>query len=167
MGLIVLLMGFGLLSAAGLVGFAASDVFAEQTALGENLSTATVDSVAALAVPVTSNSAIPGDATAIASGDGLFKNNCVQCHAVNEKVVGPALAGISKRRSISWLVPWVQNSAKVVASGDEYAIKLFNDNSKQQMPSFALSKKEIQDIITWIGSQQGAAVTSAPLIVVY
>lgn len=167
MGLIVLLMGFGLLSAAGLVGFAASDAFVEQNVpTGKHKSAATVDSAAGVTMPVIPNSAIPGDATAIASGDALFKANCTQCHAVNEKVVGPALAGISTRRSIAWLVPWVQNSAKVVASGDEYAVKLFNDNGKQQMPSFALSKKEITDIITWIDSQQGAAVTSAPLIAV-
>jgi mono/diheme cytochrome c family protein len=167
MGLIVILMGFGLLSAAGLAGFSASDTFAEQNALvekGKNVATA--DSVGGVAMPVSSNAAIPGDAIAIANGDALFKNNCAQCHAVNEKVVGPALAGITKRRSLSWLVPWVQNSAKVVASGDEYAVKIYNDNGKQQMPSFALSKKEIQDIIAWIDSQQGTTVTSAPLVAV-
>lgn len=81
-------------------------------------------------------------------------------------MVGPALAGITKRRSISWLVPWVQNSAKVVASGDEYAVKIYTDNGKQQMPSFALSKKQIQDIITWIGSQQSGVATSATLVAV-
>jgi mono/diheme cytochrome c family protein len=98
-----------------------------------------------------------GDAAAIQAGDALFKANCTQCHAVNEKVVGPALAGITKRRSISWLIPWIKNSAKVVASGDEYAVKLFNDNGKQQMPSFALTDKEITSIIAWVTSQEGQA----------
>jgi mono/diheme cytochrome c family protein len=103
-----------------------------------------------------------GDAAAIAAGDALFKSNCAQCHAVNEKVVGPALAGITKRRPISWLIPWVKNSAKVVASGDEYAVKLYNDNGKQQMPSFGLSDKEITSIIAWVTSQEGqqTAVTT-------
>ncbi|RYY17279.1 MAG: cytochrome c [Cytophagaceae bacterium] len=90
------------------------------------------------------------------AGDALFKANCAQCHAVNEKVVGPALAGIDKRRSLSWIVPWVQNSTKVVASGDEYAVKLYDDNGKQQMPSFGLSKKEIEDIIAWVKANEGA-----------
>ncbi|MVN78485.1 c-type cytochrome [Hymenobacter sp. HMF4947] len=107
-----------------------------------------------------------GDAAAIAAGDALFKNNCAQCHAVNDKVVGPALAGISKRRTISWLIPWVHNSSKVIASGDEYAVKLFNDNGKQQMPAFPqLSDKEITSIIAWVTSQEGggggAAATAA------
>ena len=98
-----------------------------------------------------------GDAAEIAAGDALFKANCTQCHAVNEKVVGPALAGITKRRSISWLIPWVKNSAKVIASGDDYAVKLYNDNGKQQMPSFGLSDKEITSIMAWVTSQEGGA----------
>ena len=97
-----------------------------------------------------------GDAAAIAAGDALFKNNCAQCHAVNDKVVGPALAGISKRRTIGWLIPWIHNSAKVIASGDEYAVKIFNDNGKQQMPAFPqLSDTEIKSIIAWVTSQEG------------
>jgi mono/diheme cytochrome c family protein len=94
------------------------------------------------------------------AGEALFRANCVQCHAVDEKVVGPALAGITKRRPLAWLVPWIQNSAKVVASGDEYAVKLYNENGKQQMPSFGLSKKEIEDIITYIEASRGYQVVA-------
>jgi len=102
------------------------------------------------------------DAAAIAAGDALFKNNCAQCHAVNEKVVGPALGGILKRRTISWIIPWIHNSAKVIASGDEYAVKLYNDNGKQQMPAFPqLSDKEIISIMAWITSQEGGATPTA------
>lgn len=96
-----------------------------------------------------------GDAAAISAGDALFKGNCAQCHAVNDKVVGPALAGIDKRRPISWLIPWVKNSSKVVASGDEYAVKIFNEYQKQQMPSFALSDKEITSIFAYVKSAEG------------
>ncbi|MBF9238204.1 c-type cytochrome [Hymenobacter sp. BT683] len=96
------------------------------------------------------------DAGAIAAGDALFKNNCAQCHAVNEQVVGPALAGITKRRPVSWLLPWIKNSSKVVASGDEYAVAIFNKYNKQQMPSFALSDQEVNSILAWVTSQEGA-----------
>ncbi|GAB3850459.1 c-type cytochrome [Hymenobacter terrigena] len=102
-----------------------------------------------------------GDAAAIAAGDALFKGNCAQCHAVNEQVVGPALGGITKRRPISWILPWVKNSSKVVASGDEYAVALFNKFNKQQMPSFALSDKEVTSIVAYITSQEGATKPAA------
>jgi mono/diheme cytochrome c family protein len=140
------------------------------TADAQNATSQATPSAQGVTAPNATAGAAPAtggaDAAAIQAGDALFKANCAQCHAVNEKVVGPALAGITKRRSISWLIPWIKNSAKVVASGDEYAVKLFNENGKQQMPSFGLSDKEITSIIAWVGSQEGvqagATVGNAP-----
>ncbi|TGE29988.1 cytochrome c [Hymenobacter metallicola] len=83
-------------------------------------------------------------------GEVLFTRNCAQCHAVKEVVVGPALKDVHKRRSIAWLVPWVRNSSKMVASGDEYAVKIFDQYQQQQMPSFQLSTKEIKSIMAYI-----------------
>jgi mono/diheme cytochrome c family protein len=99
----------------------------------------------------------------IVAGETLFKGNCAQCHAVVDVVVGPALGGITKRRSIAWLVPWVKNSSKVIASGDEYAGKIFALYQKQQMPSFQLSAQEIKDIMAYIETQEGAAVPAVAL----
>jgi mono/diheme cytochrome c family protein/uncharacterized membrane protein len=113
----------------------------------------------ATAATATAPAAGGGDAAAIAAGDALFKGNCAQCHAVNDVVVGPALAGITKRRPMSWIIPWIKNSSKVVASGDEYAVKLYNQYGKQQMPSFQLSDQEITSIVAWVTSQEGAGKT--------
>ena len=161
MGLLVILMGFGLLSAAGLVGFSANDAFAEQARQEDEQNKEQLvqgfycQGTGASAKPYIPAS--PKEAMAIANGDALFKNNCTQCHALNERVVGPALTGITKRRPISWIVSWVHNPAKVVASGDEYGVKLFNDYDKQQMPAFKLSEKDIKDIMAWINAQTGEA----------
>ncbi|RYU82900.1 c-type cytochrome [Hymenobacter persicinus] len=106
----------------------------------------------------------PEQLKAIAAGDALFKGNCAQCHAVNDVVVGPALAGITKRRPLSWLVPWVKNSGKVVASGDEYAVKIFAQFQKQQMPSFQLSARQIEDIMAYIESEEGRATAVAGVV---
>jgi len=144
------------LSAAGLAGFAADESFAVQPTPAAPDSTNTAQPVGSY-VPTS-----VGEASAIAAGDALFKNNCAQCHAVNDKVVGPALAGITKRRRIAWLIPWVKNSSKVIASGDEYAVKVFNDNAKQQMPAFPqLADRDIKDILTWVTSQEGRTASSA------
>jgi mono/diheme cytochrome c family protein len=97
----------------------------------------------------------------VQAGDALFKANCTQCHAINEKVVGPALKDVTKRRSISWLIPWVKNPAKVIASGDEYAVKLFNEYGKQQMPSFGLSDKEITSIMAYVTAESNKPATVA------
>ncbi|MDO7853781.1 c-type cytochrome [Hymenobacter convexus] len=156
MALIVVLIGFTLLSAAGLAGFAAEDV-----ARANEPGMPQTRQVSATKASSPNPAASPEEAAAIAAGDALFKGNCAQCHAVNEQVVGPALAGISQRRPMSWLLPWVKNSSKVVASGDDYAVALFNKYNKQQMPSFALSDKEIASIVAYVKSQEGAAVPTA------
>lgn len=160
MGLIVILLGVGTLSMAGLVSIMPAEFYGTEEQ--EVIDRVRVVPKKEVFVLNTSKPASAVEASAIAAGDALFKANCAQCHAINEKVVGPALAGITKRRSISWLVPWVQNSAKVIASGDEYGVKLFNDNGKQQMPSFGLSKKEIEDIVAWVNAQEGTAIAYAP-----
>lgn len=167
MGLIVLLLGFLGLSATGLVGFAADEARqSEENELVQQQAWAAYQQELAhpkpKPTPMINGVAATGDKlAAIEAGDALFKSNCTQCHAVSEKVVGPALAGISKRRPGPWVVAWVHNSAKVIASGDTYGVKLFEDNGKQQMPSFPqLSAKDIQNIIAWIEAQEGGAMPS-------
>jgi mono/diheme cytochrome c family protein len=108
---------------------------------------------AAQAAPAAAAGSTTGDPAAIAAGDALYKGNCAQCHAINEVVVGPALKDIHKRRPISWLIPWIRNSSKMVASGDEYAVKIFNQYQKQQMPSFALTDAEITSIVSYIAAE--------------
>jgi mono/diheme cytochrome c family protein len=168
MGLIVLLIGFLALSLGGLVNVAPAEGEVAEQMLPADSSAARVVAVANSPYPPASSAELASllwrtpargsEVAAMASGDALFKNNCAQCHAVNERMVGPALAGISKRRSITWLIPWVKNSSKVVASGDVYAVKLFEENGKQQMPAFPqLSDKDVKDIVLWVSAQEGAA----------
>ena len=163
MALLVVLFGFTLLSAAGLAGFAADDALTATT----EAATDTVSFACGVIDQPRLNMEIrladlpPAEAKTIAAGDALFKSNCAQCHAVNEQVVGPALGGITRRRPISWIVPWVKNSSKVVASGDDYAVALFNKFNKQQMPSFALSDKEITSIVAYIITSEGGTVVTA------
>ncbi|MGI4884487.1 MAG: cytochrome c3 family protein [Janthinobacterium lividum] len=145
-----------LLTFAGAQQVVAQDASASTATVSKAGSTpgATAGATPAAAAAPAAGSA---DAATVQAGDALFKANCTQCHAVNEQVVGPALGGISKRRPITWIIPWVKNSAKVVASGDEYAVALYNKFQKQQMPSFGLSDKEITSIVAYITSEEGKA----------
>ncbi|UOQ72048.1 cytochrome c [Hymenobacter cellulosilyticus] len=45
----------------------------------------------AAAAPAAAAGATTGDAAAISAGNTLFTQNCAQCHAINEVVVGPPL----------------------------------------------------------------------------
>ncbi|WP_083321107.1 cytochrome c3 family protein [Hymenobacter glacialis] len=150
------------LTFAGTQQAAAQDAGATTTVKKEGVVPGATDGANAATVTAAADGgASGGDAAAIAAGDALFKTNCAQCHAVNEVIVGPALAGITKRRTISWLIPWIKNSSKVVASGDEYAVAIYNKYNKQQMPSFALSDSEVTSILAWVTAEEGKAVATA------
>ncbi|WP_034256777.1 c-type cytochrome [Adhaeribacter aquaticus] len=99
----------------------------------------------------------------VQAGGTLFKNNCASCHAINEKVVGPALRDIHKKHKLPWLISWIRNSSKMVQSGDKQAVQIFNEYDKQQMPSFAFSDEEITSIVKYIEAESAAPVaTTAP-----
>ena len=86
-------------------------------------------------------------------GEKLFKQNCSSCHALNKKVVGPALSGVEARvpqPSEAWLIKWIKNSTAVIKSGDAYAVKIFNEYNKSVMPSQAVSDDEVKDILAYI-----------------
>jgi len=90
-------------------------------------------------------------------GHALFQANCASCHKVDAKLVGPALAGVESRwPSREKLHDWVHNSAKVIQSGDPYAVSLFNENNKVQMTAFPqLSDKDIDAILDYVKSEAG------------
>lgn len=92
------------------------------------------------------------DDAAIKAGEALFKANCRSCHAVDRKVIGPPLAGAEARvPSVGWLHEWVRNSAKVIASGDEYANKIYNEYNKSQMTAFtSLKDEDIDNIFAYV-----------------
>lgn len=86
-------------------------------------------------------------------GEALFKANCASCHAVKEKLIGPALKGIETRRSEEWLIKWIKNSSAMVKSGDEYAVKIYNEYNKVAMPSFNLKDDEIKAMLTYVKTE--------------
>lgn len=97
---------------------------------------------------------VPTEEAAIAEGKTLFQNNCAVCHAVQKKVVGPALKNVYERRELPWLVTFISNSQKVIASGDEYAVNLYNEYGKAVMPSFDyFEESQIKNIIGYIKQQ--------------
>jgi len=99
--------------------------------------------------------AISTDPAAITAGGQLFNANCKACHRVQTKLVGPALAGVYDRApSIDWIKSFVHNSSKVIASGDAYAVKLYNEYNKTQMTAFTgLKDDQIMNILAYIKSE--------------
>lgn len=108
-----------------------------------------------------STAAAPAGGGDIAKGEKIFKESCAQCHAAtDERVVGPGLKGATSRQDMAWLTKWVKNSQAVIASGDPYAVKIYNEYAKAQMTSFPnLSEDDIKGIFAYVDQ---AATAPAP-----
>jgi cytochrome c2 len=98
---------------------------------------------------------IPKEPAAISAGEQLFNANCKACHRVQQKLVGPALAGVYDRApSIDWIKSFVKNSSAVIASGDAYAVNLYNEFNKTQMTSFSnLKDQDIMNVLAYIKAE--------------
>ena len=117
------------------------------------------------AQPVAQAGAVPGGAPVVAAkvlsadaiaGKEIFSANCSACHSTgSDKLTGPGLKGVRQRTPNEvWLQKWIRNSSAVVASGDAYAVKIFNDNGKIQMTSFAtLTDLQIKQVLDYVDSE--------------
>ena len=90
----------------------------------------------------------------IAAGKTLFTNQCATCHNKNmkDKLTGPALGGVEGRwASKALLYSWIRNSQGVIASGDAYAVNLYNQYNKSQMTAFPnLKDADIDNLLAYI-----------------
>jgi cytochrome c2 len=97
---------------------------------------------------------IPTDEASIGAGKQLFDTNCKSCHRIDSRLIGPPLAGVYDRApSIEWIQNFVKNSSAVIASGDPYAVNLFNEYNKVLMTSFPLKDQDIMNILGYIKSE--------------
>ena len=94
--------------------------------------------------------ALSEDPAVVSAGESLFKANCAACHRVKQQLVGPALEGVYDRRDLPWIISFVRNSQKVIQSGDEYAVNLYNEYNQTLMTSFDFSDEEILSIISYV-----------------
>ncbi|MBP9924433.1 MAG: c-type cytochrome [Cyclobacteriaceae bacterium] len=107
---------------------------------------------------------ISTDPAMISAGEALFNGNCKACHRVKQKLVGPALAGVETRvPSIDWIYSWVRNPAKVIASGDAYAVKIYEEYGKSQMTAFnSYTDDQIMSILAYVKAE--AEKVDAPAV---
>mgnify|MGYP003681984611 FL=1 len=98
------------------------------------------------------------DESVVKNGESLYKGNCTVCHAIDEVIIGPALRDVHQRRNQEWIYAFIKNSQKVIKSGDEYAVKLYNQYNKTLMTSFDFSDEELDAILTYIKDESSKEV---------
>ncbi len=71
-------------------------------------------------------------------GEALFNDKgatkCLVCHAVGKKLVGPDLAGVSKRHTKAWMAKWIAKPQDVWSSIDPETVQLKKSVHKETAP---------------------------------
>jgi mono/diheme cytochrome c family protein len=94
----------------------------------------------------------------VEEGRTIFTSRCAGCHNVNKQVLGPALAGIDERRSMDWIVSFVQSSQSLIKSGDKDAVALFKQFNNIPMPDHKdLTADQIKNVVSFIQAEAQAA----------
>ncbi|MGE5095658.1 MAG: multicopper oxidase domain-containing protein [Betaproteobacteria bacterium] len=103
-------------------------------------------------------SATPTDPVAV-RGKLAFENKCLACHSLGGgKKVGPDLAGVTKRRTESWLVRWLK-SPETMLRTDPDAKKLLQEYNNLPMPNQNVNDPEIREYLEyfkWYDQATGA-----------
>ena len=87
----------------------------------------------------------------IEEGEKLYKANCTACHQIDNKLIGPALRGVSDKYSEEWLIKWIKNSAEMIAAGDPDAIAIWEEYNKSPMTAFPyFSDDDVRNILAYI-----------------
>ncbi|MDO9554042.1 MULTISPECIES: c-type cytochrome [Rhodonellum] len=101
---------------------------------------------------------------AVAAGKTIFNANCKSCHKLDQKYTGPALRGVSDRRSIDWAKSFIKNSQALIATGDAQANALYKEYNNLAMPAHEfLSDDDVMNLLSYIeyGDKAEAVVEGA------
>ncbi|SHM58135.1 Cytochrome c [Cyclobacterium lianum] len=107
---------------------------------------------------------VPDSEDAISAGESIFNANCKTCHRLDQKLIGPALRGVTDRRELDWAKKFILNSQAVIQSGDATAVALFKEYNNTVMPAMDfLSDGDLMNLLAYIeyGGQAEAEAAAA------
>ncbi len=81
-------------------------------------------------------------------GQELFKSMCSACHKMDKKYIGPALAGVTERRSHEWIMNMILNPEQMIKE-DPIAKKLLIESNMAVMANQNLSEEETRTILEY------------------
>lgn len=104
---------------------------------------------------------IPTSTEVVLHGKQLFEAHCRECHYLDRRQTGSALASVTDRRPVRWLVDFIRSPQAVLESGDDYANHLLM-NYPLVMPDFNyLDSAGIMSILAYLKNESGALTHEA------
>lgn len=102
--------------------------------------------------PVTSLTLGDLDAALADKGEKMFSGTCSACHKLDQRYVGPALSGITKRRSPEWIMNMILNPTGMTQN-DETAKALLGEYMTQM--SVNVSEEDARAILEYFRKLDG------------
>ena len=101
--------------------------------------------------PVTELSLGELDQAHAAQGKVIFESMCTACHKWEKKFVGPALTGVTERRSPEWIMNMILNPEEMIAK-DPIAKKLLVENNMAMMANQNLKEEDARAVLEYFRS---------------
>ncbi len=84
-------------------------------------------------------------------GKRIFMANCSACHLMsNEKLVGPGMKGVTEKYDKEWLIKFISNSQKMIAEGDEKAVKVYQEYNQTVMSNFQFTDEQYDFLLAYL-----------------
>lgn len=81
-------------------------------------------------------------------GQELFQQNCTACHKVDKKFIGPALTGVTERRSPEWIMNMIINP-EVMIKEDPIAKQLLIAHNGSPMANQGITRDQARAILEY------------------
>ncbi len=101
--------------------------------------------------PITALELTDIDDALVLKGKEIYKANCTACHKMKKRFVGPALDGVTSRRSPEWIMNMILNPEEMVEK-DETAKALLMEYSAP-MANQNLTEEEARAILEFFRSR--------------
>jgi mono/diheme cytochrome c family protein len=88
------------------------------------------------------------DQAMVTQGETVFKAKCSACHKISKKFVGPALKGVTERRSPEWIMNMILNPEEMIQN-DPIAIKLLAEANGAPMANQNITEEEARAILEY------------------
>lgn len=88
------------------------------------------------------------DQTMVTEGEAIFKAKCTACHKISKKFIGPALKGITERRSPEWIMNMTINPEEMIQK-DPIAKVLLAEANGAPMANQNLTEEEARALLEY------------------
>lgn len=93
------------------------------------------------------------DDALVAKGEIEFKAKCTACHKISKRHIGPALKGVTDRRSPEWIMNMILNPEEMVAN-DPIAKQLLIEYNGAPMANQNLTEDEARSILEYFRTKK-------------